>query len=104
MRVEKHPIIDSFDKGREVAFYYNGKKLYGREGEPIAVALRNNDILVTRYTEKLKEPRGVFCAIGQCTDCVMVVDGASNVRTCITPLKENMRVETQYGNGVIKEV
>ena len=27
----------------------------------------------------------------------MVVDGVPNIRTCITPLKEGMRVETQYG-------
>ncbi|HIV68925.1 MAG TPA: (2Fe-2S)-binding protein [Candidatus Butyricicoccus stercorigallinarum] len=41
--------------------------------------------------------RGVFCAIGRCTDCVMVVNGKPNVRTCVTPLEEGMTVQTQYG-------
>ena len=50
-----------------------------------------------RYTAKTHEPRGVFCAIGRCTDCVMIVDDMPNVRTCITPLEEGMKVETQYG-------
>lgn len=27
----------------------------------------------------------------------MIVDGKPNVRTCITPLKEGMTVQTQYG-------
>lgn len=27
-------------------------------------------------SKKKHEPRGIFCAIGRCTDCVMVVDGA----------------------------
>ena len=35
--------------------------------------------------------------IGRCTDCVMIVDGKPNIRTCITPLTEGMNVQTQYG-------
>lgn len=42
-------------------------------------------------------PRGIFCAIGRCTDCVMIVDGQPNVRTCVTPLHAGMKVQTQYG-------
>lgn len=99
MRIEKHPIIDDFQKGEKIAFYYNGQLLYGMEGEPIAIALKNNGIIVTRYTNKNNEPRGMYCAIGRCTDCSMIVDGQPNVRTCVTPLKENMHVETQYGLG-----
>lgn len=60
-------------------------------------ALRVAGIMVHRYTKKKHEPRGVFCAIGRCTDCVMVVDGKPNVRTCITPLRAGMDVRTQYG-------
>jgi hypothetical protein len=33
----------------------------------------------------------------------MVVDGKPNVRTCITPLKEGMVVETQYGASAKEE-
>ena len=69
----------------------------GLEGEPIMAALKVNGVMVHRYTAKTHEPRGVFCAIGRCTDCVMIVDGKPNVRTCITPLEEGMKVETQYG-------
>ena len=45
----------------------------------------------------------MFCAIGRCTDCVMIVNGKSNIRTCITPLEEGMVVETQYGNSSREE-
>ena len=78
-------------------FSYDGTTLEGYEGEPIAAALRVAGVMAHRYTAKRHESRGVFCAIGRCTDCVMVVDGKPNVRTCITPLKEGMVVETQYG-------
>ena len=49
------------------------------------------------------KPRGLYCSIGRCTDCVMVVDGVPNVRTCMTALKEGMKVQTQYGVSTKKE-
>ena len=54
-------------------------------------------VMAHRYTAKTHEPRGIFCAIGRCTDCVMIVDGKPNIRTCITPLEAGMVVQTQYG-------
>ncbi|MCI8609881.1 MAG: (2Fe-2S)-binding protein [Firmicutes bacterium] len=99
MRIETHPILENFEKGRLVHFTFDGKDMIGYEGEPIAEALRAADVMIHRYTTKRHEPRGMFCAIGRCTDCVMVVNGKANTRTCITPLEENMVVETQYGTG-----
>lgn len=96
-RITNHPILGETPQGKLVTFTYNGKTLEGYEGEPIAAALRVAGVMTHRYTAKRHEPRGVFCAIGRCTDCVMVVDGMPNVRTCITPLKAGMAVETQYG-------
>ena len=97
-RIENHPILGESPKGKLVKFSYDGTTLEGYEGEPIAAA-----VMAHRYTAKRHEPRGVFCAIGRCTDCVMVVDGKPNVRTCITPLKEGMVVETQYGASAKEE-
>lgn len=102
-RIKEHPILGTSPDEKLVTFIYNGKILQGYEGEPIAVALRAAGVMVHRYTKKNHEPRGVFCAIGRCTDCVMVVDGKPNIRTCITPLKEGMVVETQYGASSEKE-
>ena len=96
-RILEHPILGEIEKGKLVSFTYDGKKLQGYEGEPIAAALKAAGVMVHRYTKKRHEPRGIFCAIGRCTDCVMVVDGVPNVRTCVTPLREGMKVQTQYG-------
>jgi predicted molibdopterin-dependent oxidoreductase YjgC len=99
MRITEHPILGTFEKGKKVSFTFDGRRLEGFEGEPIAVALRSHGVMVHHYTTKRNEPRGVFCAIGRCTDCIMVVDGKLNVRTCVTPLREGMVVETQIGKG-----
>ena len=98
-RIQEHPILGTYEKGRPVKFTYDGKEVEGYEGEPIAEELKANGVMIHRYTAKKHTPRGMFCAIGRCTDCVMVVDGEPNVRTCMTPLKEGMVVQTQYGNS-----
>lgn len=96
-RIEEHPILGEPEKGKMISFTFDGKEVNGYEGEPIAVALKAAGLMVHRYTQKEHKPRGIFCAIGRCTDCVMIVDGIPNVRTCITPLREGMEVKTQYG-------
>jgi predicted molibdopterin-dependent oxidoreductase YjgC len=96
-RIKTHPILGDCPERKKVTFTYDGKTMEGYEGEPIAAALKAAGVMVHRYTKKTKEPRGLFCAIGRCTDCVMIVDGKPNIRTCITPLAEGMTVQTQYG-------
>lgn len=96
MRIEDHPILGKVEERKKVSFTYDGKVLEGYEGEPIATALKAAGVMVHRHTKK-GSPRGIFCAIGRCTDCVMIVNGKINVRTCITPLEEGMKVQTQYG-------
>lgn len=98
LRIEKHPILE-FNKGREVGFFFNGEQLYGYEGEPIAAALHAAGVKVLRHSHKKNRPRGFYCAIGNCSSCLMTVDGAPNVRVCVEKLKEGMQVETQTGRG-----
>ena len=99
MRIEDHPILGQFEKGPGVQFTFDDQTMEGFEGEPIAIALRSNNQMIHRYTARRNEPRGVFCAIGRCTDCIMVVNGRPNIRTCVEPLKAGMVVETQRGKG-----
>ena len=96
MRIVDHPILPTLNK-KKVTIFYNGKPLQALEGEPIAAALMAAGIRSMRTTPKFHEPRGIFCAIGRCTDCMMVVDGVANTRTCVTMVLEGMRVERQEG-------
>jgi predicted molibdopterin-dependent oxidoreductase YjgC len=97
MRIEEHPILGKIEDRKLVTFYFDGTAFTGYEDEPIAMALEACGIKTLRLTKKEHKPRGIFCAIGRCTDCVMVVDGVPNVRTCITKLKDGMQVQTQIG-------
>ena len=79
----------------------DGKPFKALKGEIIAAALLANGIKLHRYTLKKHGGRGIYCGIGQCTDCVMTVNGVPNVRTCVTQVEEGMTVETQTGFGVM---
>ena len=99
LRIIDHPILGKMERREQINIYVDGKKIPAYQGEPIAAALAAAGIKVFRFTSTKDEPRGIFCAIGRCTDCVMTVDGQPNVRTCVTPVEEGMKVETQKGLG-----
>ena len=99
MRIEDHPVLGKAERGRRITLIVDGEPVEAFEGEPIAAALMAAGHRVLHYTAKRQEPRGVFCALGRCTDCVMIVDGQPNVRTCITPAREGMVIQTQRGRG-----
>lgn len=98
MYIKKHPIL-AFKRGRRVEFFFDGKKMPGYEGEPIAAALHANGVRVLRRSIKLNRPRGFYCAIGNCSSCLMQVNGEPNARVCVEKLEEGMIVETQMGKG-----
>lgn len=98
-RITIHPILGELPPARTFDILVDGRPVQAREGETVASALVAAGWYVFRHTEKEGEPRGIFCAIGRCTDCVMTVDDIPNVRTCITTVREGMRVESQKGLG-----
>ncbi len=78
-------------------FHCDGREYFGYEGEPIIAALRANGIVKLRESSKSRLPWGPFCMQGRCCSCAMTVNGEPNVLTCVTPLKEGDRIETQKG-------
>jgi len=100
MRIEKHPILE-FHKGRKIKFTFNGQEVEGFEGETIAAALHAAGVKILGKSLFLHRPRGFYCAIGNCSSCLMKVNGAANVKTCVTDLEDGMVVDTQEGKGVI---
>ena len=99
MRITEHPILGPSENTGTVRVTINGKEYNAQRGEVIASVLMANGIMIHRYTHNRNNARGVYCGIGQCTDCVMVVNGVPNVRTCITPVEDGMSIETQKGYG-----
>lgn len=101
MRITEHPILEFPQEGL-VEFSFDGQTLSGRAGEPIAAALHAAGVRALRHSHRHNRPRGLFCAIGNCSSCLMTVDGVPNVLVCVEPLQAGMQVETQKGNGYLK--
>lgn len=101
MRIEEHPIL-SFELGKKIKFTFDGREYIGFEGDTIASALHAADVKVLGHHHVTQRPRGFYCAIGNCSSCLMTVNGEPNVRICVEKLKEGMVVETQKGRGELR--
>ena len=101
MRITEHPIL-KFEEKKTVKFTFDGVAYEGFEGEPILAALHAAGVRTIGHSANTHRPRGLYCAIGNCSSCMATVDGEPNVRTCVTPLKEGMVVISQEGRGVLK--
>lgn len=82
----------------EVKFYFNEQEVSGFIGQSVAAALLAQGDRILRKTRFNEKGRGVFCGIGVCFDCLVVIDGISNQRACITEIKAGMKVQTQVGS------
>ena len=95
-RIKKHPIL-SVDKTRDrISFNFNGKKLFAKPGEVISSALFANNIHIFGHHKKDNSPQGMFCANGQCSQCLVIANGIP-VKSCITPVKEGIDVRSLDG-------
>lgn len=71
---------------------FNDQPISADEGMTVGAALVSNGITSWRSTRKNDKPRGLFCGIGVCFDCLVEVDGQRNERACIVRLQDGMRI------------
>lgn len=93
MRIYDHPILGMINKKRKVNITIDGRQIVAFQGDTISGAMHANGMRVTG--EHPKHKKGVYCGIGQCTDCVMVVNGVSNTRVCVTEVEDGMIILSQ---------
>ena len=84
-------------RGRPVQITVDGESIRAYEGESLAAALLAAGRRVIRRADADGGPRGIFCGMGVCYDCVVTVAGQDHVRACMTPVQEGMQVATLAG-------
>lgn len=72
----------------------DGRAVRGYDGESVAAVLIADAGLVTRRTST-GASRGVYCGMGVCFECLVIVDGVPNTRSCVTLARDGMCVERQ---------
>ena len=84
-------------RGAELTIQLDGVATRVRAGDSVAAAMLATGHLACRTTPISDSPRGPYCLMGVCFECLVTIDGIGNRQGCMTPVREGMRVETQRG-------
>ncbi|MDD5368059.1 MAG: FAD-dependent oxidoreductase, partial [Anaerolineaceae bacterium] len=101
-RIEEHPIL-SIEAHEVVNFYWECQQLQAYRGETIASALIANGIKVFGHHPKDGAPQGIFCANGQCAQCMVLEDGKP-VKSCVELVRAGSRITQANGLSRLPEV
>lgn len=101
-RIEKHPILP-IPKRTDINFYWNEQPLIAKSGETISAALFANGVRVFGHHQKDNSPQGIFCANGQCSQCMVIVNGIP-AKACMEVIREGMKIESLDGFPVLPKV
>ncbi len=92
------------ERGNVIEFLVDGQPVPAYAGETIAGALTAAGRRVFRHSEKTGSPRGIFCGIGVCFECLVMVEGMGRVRSCMVEVQPGMRVRlADQGTGPEEE-
>ncbi len=98
-RIDRHPILP-IPARSEISFAWRGRTFTAREGETIASALFANGVRIFGHHAKDGAPQGIFCANGQCAQCLVLADGIP-VKSCMELVRPGVRVEPVEGLPVL---
>jgi len=101
-RIREHPILP-VEERPEIEFIWQGRAMRAREGETIGSALFAGGVRIFGHHEKDGAPQGIFCANGQCAQCLVMADGLP-VKACMAEMQAGMRVEPLDGKPVLPDV
>jgi thioredoxin reductase/Fe-S-cluster-containing hydrogenase component 2/bacterioferritin-associated ferredoxin len=101
-RIREHPILPIEDRPT-FEFTWRGERLTAREGETIASALFASGVRIFGRHHKDGAPQGIFCANGQCAQCLVIADGLP-VKSCMEPVLPGMVVEPMAGRPTLPDV
>lgn len=90
------PLDANIIRGKQLQVEVNGNPFIAFEGETVAALFAAEKLSAMRTTQE-GEPRGMYCGMGVCFDCLVVINGITNTRACMTWLQDGMKISTQMG-------
>ncbi|MCZ7573461.1 MAG: (2Fe-2S)-binding protein [Ardenticatenaceae bacterium] len=87
--------IEGVARGTPITITVNGRPVQAYPGESIAAALMAAGWRALRRTTVNDAPRGFFCGMGICFDCLVTVDGVPNVRSCMAEVRDGSVIEVR---------
>ncbi|MCA2003049.1 MAG: (2Fe-2S)-binding protein [Chloroflexi bacterium] len=94
-RIEKSgSLFPPAARGAKISLTVDGRQIGAYQGETVASALLAAGITTLRLSAKNAEPRGVYCGMGVCYECLVTINGVHAQRACVTPAEDGMVIET----------
>ncbi|GAB3458343.1 (2Fe-2S)-binding protein [Actinophytocola sediminis] len=81
-----------------ITFTFAGKEITAEPGQSIGAALLAAGHRSWRTTRHHGAPRGLFCGIGICFDCLVTVNGRPNQLACVTDANDGDQVDPPDGD------
>lgn len=85
----------------EVTFTFDGRPITASAGDSVSAALLAAGVRACRTTPVSEAPRGPYCLMGICFECLVRIDGMDNRQGCLVTAQEGMRVESQRGSPTL---
>ncbi|CAN1549817.1 2Fe-2S iron-sulfur cluster binding domain containing protein [Rhabdaerophilaceae bacterium] len=82
------------ETSRPVTIRINGRSVRVAKGDSVAAALLLAGDILFRHTAKSHSPRGPYCGMGVCFECLVTIDGEPNRQACLVPVQEGMEIGT----------
>jgi D-hydroxyproline dehydrogenase subunit gamma len=83
--------------------FLDGEPVAAEPGESVAAVLLRQENISSRTTAMTGSKRAPYCMMGVCFDCLAQIDGAGIVQTCLTLVRDGMRVTRAEGKRDILE-
>jgi 2Fe-2S iron-sulfur cluster binding domain len=81
-------------ESERVVVLIDGAPFEGRQGDSVATVLLLAGKVGCRRSFVSGEPRGPYCMMGVCFECLVRVDGIGGMQACMIPIRPEMRIET----------
>lgn len=87
-------LLPAYKRGKSIEMTIDGRKVHAFEGELVSTVLQAEGISIFGRKHTTGRPSGVYCGMGVCYECLVTIDGTSNIRACQTFAADAMVVET----------
>ncbi len=85
-----------------VTITFEDQKIEAQAGDSVAAALTAAGLRSFRESVVSGAPRGIYCMMGTCFDCLVDVDGVPNQQACQVRVREGMQVRRQQGGPSVE--
>ncbi len=75
----------------KISFTFENQRCFALPGQSIAAALFSNGIKTLRLSPARQQPRGMFCLMGSCQECLVMVNG-KRALACKTEASSDLEV------------